>query len=57
MLLTGCVVTANSQRRISLSLSFSSQNLLFQESSNFKFDFEEGSLIFYPLKSTTILNY
>lgn len=57
MLLTGCVVTANSWRRISLSLSFSSQNLLFQESSNFKFDFEEGSLIFYPLKSTTILNY
>lgn len=53
MLLTGCVVTANSRRRI----SFSSQNLLFQESSNFKFDFEEGSLIFYPLKSTTILNY
>lgn len=53
MLLTGCVVTANSRRRI----SFSSQNLLFQESSNFKFDFEEGSLTFYPLKSTTILNY
>lgn len=57
MLLTGCVVTANSQRRISLSLSrvkiccfknLQISNLIL---------IEEENLTFYPLKSTTILNY